>query len=268
MLLGIVRVGVLIVEPATVVVDEERIAERICHAVLCILVRSLEHSRRLAVLISYRRKAAEPVLMMQRVDVLLRVCSFLSGRRTVEVGYLAVKRSFRFVSRKRQADAFPRSVIVLCVRHRLAHIPCTVCYVEGYRHAEVVVKTFFALAVHVVRGAFHEVKERRCVTVVRSLDHVMTLYYRLPLGVFIAERVLHDVVSLIACTGVVSSRVDEEVLRNAGTVLYTEVAEDRSVVVHRRIEDALLCHAHCCGKVALAGEVNSRCLRVMHVRIH
>ena len=205
---------------------------------------------------------------MQRVDVLLRVCCLLSGWRTVEVSYLAVQRSHRFVSRKRQADAFPRSVIVFCVRHRLAHIPCTVRDVEGYRHAEVVVKTFFALAVHVVRGAFHEVKERRCVTVVRSLDHVMTLYERLPCGLFITERILHDVISLIACTGVVVGSIHKEVLRNAGTVLYAEVAEGSGVVVHWRIEDALLCHAHCCRQVALAGEVYSRCLTVMHVRIH
>ena len=268
MLLGIVRIGVLVIEPGAVVVDEERIAVYVFHAVLGIVVRSLEHSRRLAVLLSYRRKAAQPVLVMQRVDVLLRVCCLLGRWRTVEVGYLAVQRSHRFVSRKRQADAFPRSVIVLCVRHRLAHIPCTVRDVEGDGHAEVVVKTFFALAVHVVRGAFHEVKERRCVTVVRSLDHVMTLYERLPCGLFIAERILHDVISLIVLGGVVGCRVDEEVLRNACTVLYAEVAEDRSVVVHRRIEDAFLRHAHCCGKVALAGEVDSRCLIVMHVRIH
>ena len=111
-------------------------------------------------------------------------------------------------------------------------------------------------------------KELRGIAVVRSLNHVMTLYERLPCGLFIAERILHDVISLIACTGVVVGSIHEEVLRNAGTVLYTEVAEGSGVVVHRRVEDALLCHAHCCGKVALAGEVDSRCLTVMHVRIH
>ena len=95
---------------------------------------------------------------MQRVDVQLRVCCLLGGWRTIEVGYLAVKRSHHFVCRKRQADAFPRSVIVFAVSHRLAHIPCTVGNVEGYWHTEVVVDTLLSLTVRVVRGAFDEVE--------------------------------------------------------------------------------------------------------------
>ena len=96
----------------------------------------------------------------------------------------------------------------------------------------------------------------------------MTLYYRLSRSSVIPERVLHNVVSLIVFGCVVGCRVYKEVLRNASTVLYTEVAEGSGVVVHRRIEDAALCHARCCGNVVLACEVDSRCLGSMHVRIH
>lgn len=97
-----------------------------------------------------------------------------------------------FVSRKRQADAFHISVIVFCVRHRLAHI----------HHARFVtlkaIGTQRSLLRHSSPSLFHvvrvipRVKERRCVTVVCSLDHVMTLYERLPCGLFITERILHD----------------------------------------------------------------------------
>ena len=141
-------------------------------------------------------------------------------------------------------------------------------YVEGCWHAEVVVATFLSLAVRVVGGALDEVEERRCIAVVRSLNHVMPLYERLPCCLAIVERFLHYVVSLIVGGGAVGSRVDEEVLRNVSIVLYDEDAEGRGVVVHRRIEDAVLRHAHRCGKVVLAGEVYSRCLRIVNVCAH
>ena len=157
MLLGIVWVGVLIVEPTTVVVDEEPIVELIVHAVCGIVVRSLEYSRRHTVLLSYRRKAAQPVLVMQCVDVLLWVCRFLGRWRAIEVGYLAVKRSHHFVCRKWQADAFPCAFAVLGIVQWPAHIPCAVVDVEGDGHAEIVVVASLSISVLVVGSALHEV---------------------------------------------------------------------------------------------------------------
>ena len=228
---------------------------------------TLENGRRHIVLRGDSGQSAQPILMVERMDILARTFVFLIGGNAIEMRDFPVQRGHRLVRRKGQADTLPGIVVVVGITQRFAHIPGTIRHREGNRHREVVVDAGLAFAVLVVGRPLNEVEEW-CGVALPFENDVVSFDNRLPRGLIVGKCLFHNVVGLRIGLRVVLSRVNKKILRDTGIRLHHEIAEACGVVVDWRIEDAATARSCRRREVIVTGEVDGRCGRVMNVGAH